>query len=125
MTQAPEPPSPDDLPSVDEVIHQVRETSWHEPGPPPVHATPPAPPRVAPPEPRPVYAPRPPPLAPQPRPASPAPPASHVQASSHVPAHAPAHAPAHGAAAAHVPAHTEETLGPIDVPAWSAGLLGA
>jgi hypothetical protein len=107
MTQRTEQPNPDDLPGVDQVIPAAT------PQPPPIAAS--ASGSIseargseaqAPTHASEVHAPA-------------------LASEMHAPAHALAHSPALGAASAHDPAHTDETLGPIDVPAWSAGLLGA
>jgi hypothetical protein len=105
MTQPSEQPNPDDLPGVDQVI------SGAAPQPPPIAASAAISEAQASEAHAPAHA-------------------SEVQAAAHgsemrAPAHALAHSPALGPASAHDPAHTDETLGPIDVPAWSAGLLGA
>jgi hypothetical protein len=116
MTQRTEQPNPDDLPGVDQVIPVAT------PQPPPIAAS--ATGSIseargseaqAPTHASEVHAPA---LASEVH-------APALASEMHAPAHAPAHSPALGAASAHDPAHTDETLGPIDVPAWSAGLLGA
>jgi hypothetical protein len=99
--------------------------------PPPPIAPPPAPMSAAPPLP---------PSAPPPAPVHAAPPAEppHPPASAPSAVHAGVSAPlasaratgSHAAAVAHAPAghggaHAEEDLGPVDVAAWSAGLLAA
>ncbi len=146
-------PKPADLPPVDAMIHEAREGSWHlpdtEPGPERAAVDAPEPPgplRSAPRDTRPA-APSPGPAAAHRTPAAPeasgAATAAQVSTTAHAPeaqAAATVHAPeahvaadAHGApgghggatthGSGHDDAHGHETLGPVDVQMWGAGIV--
>ena len=140
-------PRPDDLPPVDSVIHEARESSWHLPPsePEPVKAAPEVAAAQAAAAARPAPA-----AAPAPG-VSPAPAVAPAAAVAPAPAPAVAHDPAHGAPAAahastaapdahgavphgdahaaaahgsgHGDTHAEERLGPVDTAMWGAGVL--
>jgi hypothetical protein len=117
---------PDELPAVDDVIHEARESSWHLPLTPPEERHP-----VAGQSPKAGGASSAHPGATGPHPtatAHAAPPAAavHPAPAAHAPAtgHAAA-ASGHGTAGAgHGEDHDEPALGPVDVEAWGAGILG-